>query len=260
VEVISPDTMQSPHALQEFQDRIEQLARLEHPCLPRIRDGNVYDGQLYIVTDYVGDMTLSDWYSQSGQSCERNAVIVGDTLTAVLRYVWQHARIIHGALCPDHVLIDTDGSIRLDGVGLGTLQAAPDRKDIYTAPEQMGGWRSAAPAVDMYGLGAVMYQVATAGRGRPIPGGEPDPRSLNPRLSEKLVDLIASLMGPLPDDRPFNWLDVSLELRKIQAVFLSGATPMPAERSETARWAVKRVRARGSHYRRVSTAPGPLPA
>lgn len=251
LEVVSLDDVRDPYALRELQDRIEQLSRLEHPCLAQIRDGNVYDNQLYLVSEYTGDMTLHDWYSRAGKSRERNALIIGETIAAALRYVWQRGQIIHGAMRPDTILIDEDGGIKLAGVGMGTLLAAREGKDVYTAPEQMGVWRSAQPGVDMYALGAVMCQVATGGRGKPIPGGQPDPRLLNPLLSDGFVELISQLMGTLPEERPINWLDVLLDVRRLQAVKRVRGTPIPATRSETERWAVNRGSASGPRYRRV---------
>ncbi len=77
---------------------------------------------------------------------------------------------VHGAICPDHILLRADGRPKLAGFGAAWPIDRPDRRGPvgavrYTAPEvvlERGG--RVGPGPDIYSLGAVLYELLT---GRP---------------------------------------------------------------------------------------------
>ncbi|MEZ6063458.1 MAG: serine/threonine-protein kinase, partial [Planctomycetaceae bacterium] len=147
-------------------------AQLQHPNLVRIFDSGEFDGHPFLVFEYVEGGTLASRIKNAPPDFAEAADIV-EALALALQYA--HDRhIIHRDLKPSNVLMGEDGIPRISDFGLAKrLDDDSDRTasghvfgtPSYMAPEQAGGLSQAAsPAVDIYSLGAILYELLT---GRP---------------------------------------------------------------------------------------------
>jgi eukaryotic-like serine/threonine-protein kinase len=124
------------------------------------------------------------------------------------------AGIVHADLTPDNILIDVrSGAVRL--IDFGTSAAiggvlAPLATVGYAAPERMVAGCRADPAVDVYALGVLCYELVTGGA--PFEGALGERRIAHaarriPRASERVAvapavdEIIARAMAKLPAHR-----------------------------------------------------------
>jgi serine/threonine-protein kinase len=149
-------------------------ASLNHPNLVFVYDAQLQeDGDVVIVMEYVEGETLADVIGSRGALTppETHRVLrgVATALDAI------HERgIVHRDVKPANVLLGRDGAIKLADLGVADVA---DRTRItesgamvgsfsYMAPEQLNG-ADPSPAMDVYALGAVAYEMLAGEKARP---------------------------------------------------------------------------------------------
>lgn len=207
------------------------LASLSHPALVTLYDARLSgEGARYLVMELLDGPTLADRID-GGPLPPDELTAVAENLAEALHIVHQ-AGIVHRDIKPSNILLATSpipgmpvrakladfgiahllDSARITQPGLAVGTAG------YLAPEQVRG-AAPAPASDVYSLGLVLREAATATRAfAPALGneqlfarlnGDPDlPATLTPRWRELLVGMLARD----PAARP-TALDVLLALR-----------------------------------------------
>ena len=138
---------------------------------------------------------------------------------AVLAYLHER-NVVHRDVKPSNLLLDSEGRVRLADLGLArplddprdlTRTTAAVGTPAYMSPEQIRG-EPAAPAADLYGLGATLFQLLT---GYPPYTGSseyevatqhvtarvPDPRRIDPSHPAWLARFIMRLLEKRPRDR-----------------------------------------------------------
>lgn len=161
-------------ALRMFQIEAHAAAKLNHPNIVPVHEIGEYETQHYFTMRFVpGGRTIADW---AGEKRGDHRALAA----AAARVAWavEHAHtrsILHRDLKPSNILWDRDDGPQVTDFGLAKVL---DQADVavtrtvlalgspsYMAPEQMDG-RSAeiTTATDVYGVGAVLYEMLT---GRP---------------------------------------------------------------------------------------------
>jgi WD40 repeat protein/tetratricopeptide (TPR) repeat protein len=162
----------APEDLVRFLGEAEAAARLQHPNIVPVYEVGRLDGRPYFTAELVEGGTLAQQLGGKPQPARRAAELV-ETLARAVQYA--HGRgVIHRDLKPANVLLTPDGTPKVTDFGLAkrlegghglTQSGAVLGTPNYMSPEQAAGIsHQIGPAVDVYALGAILYELLT---GRP---------------------------------------------------------------------------------------------
>jgi serine/threonine protein kinase len=207
-------------------------ASVSHPNVVSIYDvvaGD--DGHLVIVMEYVPGETLRDALIRGGPMAPTAGLRVLEAVAAGLDAI--HARgIVHRDVKPSNILLGADGVVKVADLGIASV---PDQTRIttsgaivgslsYMAPEQLGD-AVATPAIDIYALAAVAYEVLSASKARTAPNAvalahiiaiqpPPDIRDVWPDAPDGVAEILLAGMARSPADRPRSATDLVRGLRE----------------------------------------------
>jgi hypothetical protein len=209
----------SPAELRRFRTETEAAAQLDHPHIVPMYEVGEDDGMPFFSMKLVEGSSLAQHVGRL--SADPKAAV--RLLIAVARAVhYAHQRgIIHRDLKPANILIDAAGephvtdfglARRVDGAGGETQSGALVGTPCYMAPEQAGGKKSVTTAVDVYALGAILYELITGrllfqgdtplGTVLQVLEREPDaPRAVNPKVDADLELICLKCLAKDPKNR-----------------------------------------------------------
>jgi len=205
LKVISLGQWASKAHLKRFRLEAEAAARLEHPGIVPIHEVGERDGSCYFSMKFVEGGQLDEVARREPMPIRRAVELIAKVARTV-HYAHEHG-ILHRDIKPGNILLDAKGEPHLTDFGLARLveseSSVTHTLDVmgtpsYMAPEQAMGNNAAITSVtDVYGLGAVLYQLLTGQP--PFAGGatyetikllldtDPkQPRLLNPKIDRDL--------------------------------------------------------------------------
>jgi len=205
LKVISLGQWASKAHLKRFRLEAEAAAKLEHPGIVPIHEVGERDGSCYFSMKFVEGGQLDEVARREPMPIRQAAELVAKVARTV-HYAHEHG-ILHRDIKPGNILLDAKGEPHLTDFGLARLLESESTvtrtlevlgTPSYMAPEQAAGNNPATAgltgATDVYGLGAVLYQLLTGHP--PFAGGttyetiklllETEPRQ--PRLLNSKID------------------------------------------------------------------------
>src|SRR6266516_1042223 len=229
--------------LKRFRLEAEAAARLEHPGIVPIHEVGERDGQCYFSMKFVegGQLDEVARSATADSSCGerepmpiRRATELIANVARTVHYAHEHG-ILHRDIKPGNILLDAKGEPHLTDFGLARLveseSSVTHTLDVigtpsYMAPEQAVGNNAAVSRVtDVYGLGAVLYQLLTGQP--PFAGGttyetiklvldtDPrQPRQLNPKIDRDLSTICLKCLEKDPKRRYSSALAVAQDLER----------------------------------------------
>jgi serine/threonine-protein kinase len=206
-----------------FQERFRQEAKaaanLSHPNIVTIFDFGVDPLGLYIIMEFLPGKDLKTKIKEYGRYSETTAIPLMIQACSGLGYA-HRAGIVHCDIKPHNLLITRDQRLKITDFGIARALSsinADEKNDViwgsplYFSPEQTLG-EAPSPASDVYSFGVVMYEMLT---GRlPFEAATtdeliqmhqtqppPDPREINPEISEKMAEVINKILAKEPSAR-----------------------------------------------------------
>jgi serine/threonine-protein kinase len=162
---------------ERFLREAEAVGSLRHANLVQVHDVGDHHGRPYFTMEYVEGGSLAQKLLGTPLPAHQAATLVATLAEAV--QVAHQGGIIHRDLKPANILLKADGTPLIADFGLArhfdtgpALTQSGDRigTPSYMAPEQaQGKARTLGPSVDIYALGALLYELLT---GRPPFRGE----------------------------------------------------------------------------------------
>src|SRR6266403_66742 len=155
--------------LKRFRREAESAASLEHPCIVPIYEVGERDGSCYFSMKLVEGGQLDEVVKREPITIRRAVELIAK-VARIVHYAHEH-HILHRDIKPGNILLDQKGEPHLTDFGLARLVETESTvtrtvevlgTPSYMAPEQAVG-KNAQPtsATDVYGLGAVLYQLLT---------------------------------------------------------------------------------------------------
>jgi serine/threonine protein kinase/Tfp pilus assembly protein PilF len=182
LKVIGLGQWATPAHLKRFRLEAEAAASLDHPCIVPIYEVGERDGQCYFSMKFVEGGQFDEVIQQRPISVRQAAELIAK-IAHTVHYAHEHG-ILHRDIKPGNILLDAKGEPHLTDFGLARLVESESTvtrtlevlgTPSYMAPEQAAGRPSQGAAVssppratgltkavDVYGLGSVLYQLLTS--------------------------------------------------------------------------------------------------
>ncbi len=223
------------HSAREWIEEARRAARLRHPNVVSVHGVDHQDGRAGIWLDLIDGESLQAWGQRVGPLGLRDWCLIGIDLARGLGAI-HRSGIVHCDLKPANLLRDRDGRVLIADFGAAASSSARPvtgyqrGTPLTMAPEVLQGGASTA-ASDLYGLGVVMYWLATGKlpvqaqtldellaehtrpRDLPLPGNWPsatralllrllhgEPRR-RPATAAEVEDILAQTLQPAITDR-----------------------------------------------------------
>jgi WD40 repeat protein len=225
LKTIKPGLPLSAVDVQRFRAEAEMAAHLNHPHIVPIYEVNEHEGWPYFTMKFIEGVDLARQPPELAEAQRTMAQLVATAARAVHH---AHQRgILHRDLKPANILLEWQaGDVhppvphvadfglakRLDEDVRVSLEGAIVGTPVYMAPEQARGSRDLTTAVDVYGLGAILYHLLTgqapfkadtiAETLHDVIEREPArPRTLKPGVDRDLETVCLRCLEKKPEDR-----------------------------------------------------------
>src|SRR2546429_2098796 len=233
LKVISLGQWASKAHLKRFRREAEAAASLDHPSIVPIYEVGEREGACYFSMKFIEGGQLDEVVKRAPMSIRQAAELIAKVARTV-HYAHEHG-ILHRDIKPGNILLDAKGEPHLTDFGLARLieseSSVTQTLDVlgtpsYMAPEQALGNNAAVSSVtDVYGLGAVLYQLLTGQP--PFAGGttyetiklledtEPrQPHLLNPKIDRDLSTISLKCLEKDPKRRYSSALALAEDLER----------------------------------------------
>jgi len=219
IKVLRPELSADDDYVDRFRDEARTAARLAHPNIVAVYDTGSDQGDAYMVMEWVDGPTLAQVIRADAPLPVERACNIGADIAAGLEYAHEQ-NVTNRDVKPSNVLLASTGHAKVTDFGIAkvpersTVQTLPGvvlGTPAYLAPEQLTG-RPADARSDVYGLGAVLYEMVTGRKpfmgdtpaevaGNALHSKPPRPSSINPNVPPSFEGILQKALAREPDAR-----------------------------------------------------------
>jgi TolB-like protein len=255
IKVLPPGLLTDETARRRFRHEALALAKLNHPNIETLHEFDTQQGVDFLVMEYIPGTTLSEKLA-AGPLPARELLRLGTQLAHGLTAAHERG-VVHRDLKPGNLRVTPDGLLKILDFGLarwlhpanltsGGASTVPTADPLtgsfvaagtlaYMAPEQFRG-QAADARSDIYGAGAVLYEMSTGHR--PFPETQPSqlidailqraphpPSSLNRETSPGLENVILKALDKDPERRYQSARELAVDLERLSTPATSARVP-----------------------------------
>jgi len=192
-----------PQIAARFQDLAQGIRQLNHPNITSVHKVGEQSGLPYVVT-----RALEKGHSLATKIDQPWAVDAAADVVMQAGQALEHAYrkgVTHGALSPDKIVVQDDGRVQVNDLGLAELQRLvgaqiDEPASPYQAPEQAAGEAPDAQG-DVYALGAVLYNLLTKQNPKVIQGQVLPPSRFNSEVPPNMDAVVGRALASDPQER-----------------------------------------------------------
>ncbi len=217
----------------------QSAAAINHPNLAQIYEANFESDNWYIAMEMIDGASLHDLIEGGKTFVVDEIIDICMQTVKGLDYAWKKYKIVHRDIKPHNIMVTSEDLVKIVDLGLAkpmdkdleqtdlpelTQAGTPVGTPQYMAPEQAAGRCDITYQVDIFALGATLYEMCTgkrAFRGATIPMIYVDQlkkkyrpiNEVNSGIPDFLVQLIDDMLEPKPEDRIDSYDSIVARLR-----------------------------------------------
>ncbi len=226
IKILSAEINEELDSTERFLREAKYAAKIKHDNLVSVMDAgkDEVNSFYYIIMEYVEGRNIKDIVEEDGPMDEEDAILVTLSVASALVVVSEQ-NIVHRDIKPENIMLDQGGLVKLADLGIAkqTIAAETEETDLtqnttimgspaFMSPEQANNFKDVDIRTDIYSLGASLFYMLTGEfpfRGdnvistltKLIHEPTPDPRTLNPGISEETASLCMKMMAKKTGDR-----------------------------------------------------------
>ena len=178
LKILRPDAAKDPEILELLTQEARLCGMLHHPALVGVFGVATADGYTFVVMEYVDGLTLNQLDAklrEVGLELPTSVILdVGigvceglDHAHTAVDHDGRPLNLVHRDMKPGNVMVTRLGAVKITDFGLakaststietqdGMLRGTP----LYVAPEIWNGSRDFRPAMDLFALGAILWEL-----------------------------------------------------------------------------------------------------
>jgi serine/threonine-protein kinase len=187
--VVKPEAISDEAAFRQFLLDMERVSYIHHPSLIRVFSVGTEGRWTFVVEENFRSISAQKLLEEHGPLNELQVLAIARQVVQVFPEFHEKG-ISHRNITPDHLLVNSSGLVKLQGLGMASL-CGPDRTHpqrgtpLYVAPEIIQKGSVVDLRADIYSLGASMYHLVT---GTPPFSGESPEEIFEKHMCNALVD------------------------------------------------------------------------
>ncbi len=230
LKILPPEVAENDELRLRLLREAQAVAQISHPNVVAVFDVGEEARNSYISMEYVEGQSLRDAFKSKGPFDPKECVELLLQITDGLGCAHEKG-IVHRDMKPENVMLTRDGTAKIMDFGLAvmlgvtrlTMPGGISGTWSYMAPEQVLGQADLTPAVDVYAVGCMAYELLSGSP--PFTGDDVGPqhlaaapRPLNEVRAEvpaALSDVVMKCLKKEPEDRYPDAAALNVALREV---------------------------------------------
>ncbi|RME04610.1 MAG: serine/threonine protein kinase [Planctomycetota bacterium] len=214
LKVLLPEFANDEEFIKRFFREARAAITLHHPNIIQGYHVDKSNGFYYFAMEFIEGGTVKERLEKLGVLTEEEATNIVIQICQALEHAQEHG-IVHRDIKPDNIMIAKDGTAKLCDLGIAkeinqegslTQTGIALGTPYYISPEQAMGEKKIDIRSDIYSLGATFYHMITGKvpydgdtsaviMTKHISEEPPDPRHVNPTISDNVAEVILKMMA-----------------------------------------------------------------